>query len=282
MTHTGRRMVAGDSGRDGRRRRYAREVLLVGTAYVGFSIAQTLVGAHPATAAQDAGRINSLEALLHVAIEPAANALLAAHPVLSTAAGLLYVGLLLPPSAILVWCLLRHPAEYGRRRTVLLVLTGAAVPVFALFPAAPPRLAMPGIVDVVAGENLFGPAVLPGGMTLGDVDAAMPSLHVAWACWCAWAAGCSTRVWVRRLAVALPVATAVDVVATGNHYVLDVVAGAGLVVLAVWAHRVWERCRGRRRRPGVTRTTPTCPRTAWATTNPGAELPGERVSRSPR
>jgi membrane-associated phospholipid phosphatase len=60
----------------------------------------------------------------------------------------------------------------------------------------------------------------------------MPSLHIAWAAWCTlalWRA--SDRAVVRVLAVAYPSLTGLAVLATGNHFLLDIVGG--LAVLAV-------------------------------------------------
>ena len=59
--------------------------------------------------------------------------------------------------------------------------------------------------------------------------AAMPSLHMAWAVWCAlvlWRLS-ATRRGCAPLAVLYPCMTAFAVLATGNHFVLDVLAGAG-------------------------------------------------------
>ena len=54
----------------------------------------------------------------------------------------------------------------------------------------------------------------------------MPSLHIAWAAWCTFALWrCPTRAWVRALALLYPCVTAFAVLATGNHFVLDMVAG---------------------------------------------------------
>jgi Na+-transporting NADH:ubiquinone oxidoreductase subunit NqrB len=63
----------------------------------------------------------------------------------------------------------------------------------------------------------------------------MPSLHVAWAVWCALALYPMFRHWaLRALVVAYPVMTTLVVVATGNHYFLDAAAGTLLACL-VWA-----------------------------------------------
>ena len=55
----------------------------------------------------------------------------------------------------------------------------------------------------------------------------MPSLHIAWALWCTLAVWRMTRArWVRAAARLYPCLTALAVLATGNHFVLDVLAGA--------------------------------------------------------
>jgi hypothetical protein len=107
--------------------------------------------------------------------------------------------------------------------------------VFWLYPMAPPRL-LPGVgfVDVVAATGS------PGSTHSGPLAqhanelAAMPSLHLAWAVWTAWAAWRMLR--GRRFAAAVwayPVVTAAVVLATGNHFVADVVAGAALTAVMV-------------------------------------------------
>src|SRR6266516_4092606 len=93
----------------------------------------------------------------------------------------------LVPAAVLAWLLLRHPEQYARARTALAVTTAVAFACFWLYPVAPPRL-LPGrfgIVDTltaVAGSGHFETTLIN---TAGDQYASMPSLHVAWAVWCA-------------------------------------------------------------------------------------------------
>ena len=68
-----------------------------------------------------------------------------------------------------------------------------------------------------------------------DQLAAMPSLHIAWAVWCTVALWrISERAWVRALAVLYPCVTAVAVLATGNHFLLDL-AGGLLAIAAAFA-----------------------------------------------
>ena len=69
--------------------------------------------------------------------------------------------------------------------------------------------------------------------SLANEFAAMPSLHVAWALW----AGCLIARHARRRAVriaglAYPMLTGLVVMSTGNHYLLDVLAGAAVISVA--------------------------------------------------
>jgi len=140
------------------------------------------------------------------------------------------------PAAILAWLVLRHPERYARARTALAVMTAVAFVCFWLYPVAPPRLlpASFGFVDTLrdgASGHLEGSLI----NTAGDQYASMPSLHVAWAVWCALALYPMLRHWaLRALVVAYPVMTTLVVVATGNHYFLDAAAGTLLACL-VWA-----------------------------------------------
>ena len=62
----------------------------------------------------------------------------------------------------------------------------------------------------------------------------MPSLHMAWAAWCTLVVWRMYRsMWLRGLALLYPCMTVLAVLATGNHYVLDVLAGLATLALAM-------------------------------------------------
>jgi hypothetical protein len=142
----------------------------------------------------------------------------------------------LVPAVALVWLALRHPANYARARTALGVTTALAFAVFWAFPVAPPRL-LPshyGIIDTLVTFQQSGHLEHSLVDSAGDIYAAMPSLHVAWALWCTLALYPVVRSrLLRTLLVAYPLLTTVVVVATGNHFITDAVSGALLISL-VW------------------------------------------------
>ena len=125
------------------------------------------------------------------------------------------------------------PAEYRRLRTVILVSGGLGLVVFALFPVAPPRLAPVGLLDTVTVHSGTYRTVLPP--SLINEYAAMPSFHAGLEP----AAG--DRALPRQPASAacgrsgslMPCAMAFSVIATANHFVLDVAAGAAVVIIAL-------------------------------------------------
>jgi hypothetical protein len=147
-------------------------------------------------------------------------------------------------AVVLVWLYRRGPTTYLPARRALLLATVLGLALYLLLPMAPPRLS-PGYVDVLSlnsadgwwGSEASAPRGL-GGFT--NQLAAFPSLHAGWALWVALAIRSATtsRAW-RAFGWTHAAITAVVVVGTGNHWVLDAVVG-WLVVVAAWfvaAHR---------------------------------------------
>jgi hypothetical protein len=122
--------------------------------------------------------------------------------------------------------------------------------VFWRFPVAPPRM-LSGFTDVVAESHAFGSWHTGALASHANQLAAMPSLHMAWAGWCTLALWrLSKRRLVRGLAVLYPCVTAVAVLATGNHFVLDLVGGLITLALAVLLVESSARLGARRRERG--------------------------------
>lgn len=136
--------------------------------------------------------------------------------------------------AALVFLYRRSPAIYRGLRDTILATWMLSVPIFALFPCAPPRLAGIGMDDTVSDQAAVA---LTGHSTIFyNPLAAVPSLHCgfAFAIGIALAAAARTR-WAKALALSWGPIVALAVVATGNHYVFDIAAGllvsvAGYVV----------------------------------------------------
>jgi hypothetical protein len=129
----------------------------------------------------------------------------------------------------------KHPDYHRLRRAAALSMLGAQ-PVFLLVPTAPPRM-LDGFVDTIAEHG--GPDLDSGLVVkLYNPLAAMPSIHVAFAIVTgAGLAAAADGGVARTLAVAYPPAVAATVIATGNHYTLDCLAGAVLAAAALESAR---------------------------------------------
>jgi hypothetical protein len=127
---------------------------------------------------------------------------------------------------LLIW---RRPPTLRLHRNALIAITAGGLVAFWCYPVAPPRL-LPGYHDIIATTvPAFTSVVEPNGSA---TYASLPSLHVAWGIWAAIAAAALVRrPLLRALLWLYPAATIADILATANHYVLDVLTAPGLVLL---------------------------------------------------
>jgi PAP2 superfamily len=176
----------------------------------------------------NAQRVVAFERRLGIHVEPAIQRVLLRRPRLVAGLNVAYVTLNV--ALTLGWLVLLHrrrdPAYHRLRRAVAFSVLGAQ-PVFLLFPVAPPRK-LDHVVDTIAEVSGFD---IERGIVaeLYDPIAALPSIHVAFAV--VTAAGIAERAhspWARGLIPAYPPVVALIVFGTGNHYVVDALAGWGL------------------------------------------------------
>jgi hypothetical protein len=214
------------------------------------------------------------------------------------AADLYYVTLhFILPTVALFWLFFKARPHYIRWRNALAWTTGISMLWFMVDPVMPPRLlpASYGFVDtlnVVGGAGRFDAALMKDA---GNLFAAMPSLHLAWAAWCACAlVPLVRRWWVKALLVAHVLITIFVVIVTANHFFMDLIGGAialglGIALSAVrwgaiarWVARLADRWRQRRdRAKGLVPALPTFGPGAAETATPGEAGPdGATVSAS--
>ena len=125
-----------------------------------------------------------------------------------------------------------------RRTFVVSMILGAIV--FAVFPLAPPRF-MPGLgmTDTVTLLGL-DPAPHSDSTISYNRFAAMPSLHYAWALLVMIGMFKAGGTWLKVSGVIYQALMFIAIIATANHYVLDAVAGAILLVTAIYINRSWS------------------------------------------
>jgi hypothetical protein len=148
---------------------------------------------------------------------------------------------------LLGWLWWRRADIYRPLRNSLVLVNLLAFVVFWLYPVAPPRM-LGGFIDIVESSHAFGSFHSGSLASHADELAAMPSLHIAWAVWCSLALWrMSARRWVRGLAILYPCVTAFAVIATGNHFVFDLLGGLFAICLSVAIVQLAERGRAARR-----------------------------------
>ena len=207
------------------------EFTVVGVLYAVYSYTRSAAPDRVALATRHADSVEKVQRALQIDVELGLNKLFVAHQWLADAASYYYqLAHPLVTLGVLVWLWFRRKPYYGVQRTSLAVLMLGGLATYWLYPLSPPRFALDGAVDTMSahpvlfwGENVTG---------LANLYAAMPSLHVGWATWCALTVVVMTRSHWRHLAWLYPLATTFAVVGTANHYVLDGVAGATYAVVA--------------------------------------------------
>jgi hypothetical protein len=136
------------------------------------------------------------------------------------------------PIAVLVMLFFWYPAHYRLWRNTLAVTNLVALAGFTLFPLMPPRLLPPSYHFVDTLQQFGGLWNFSSGPVnqISNQYAAMPSLHTAWALWCAMALFPVLRAWwAKALVLVYPLATIFCIVVTANHFFVDEVAGIAVL-----------------------------------------------------
>jgi|GEM_PF-702523 len=187
-------------------------------------------------ALHNAAGVLALERSLNIAPELGLDRWMAAHATVGLIASYYYVAAhFFVTFGLLGYLWWRKPRMYRPLRTQLVIINLIGFVIFWLYPVAPPRmLANDGFRDIIVLTQAVGNFHQGGLASTADQYAAMPSLHLAWAVWSAvvlWTV-CRRRI-VRAIAVAYPLVTAFVVIATGNHFLLDVFAGIMVAATAI-------------------------------------------------
>jgi hypothetical protein len=214
-----------------------REVLLLVSSYLIYTLSKNVVDSTPVFRAfSNAWDLVRVERSLGIAHEATVQTWAGAYSMgFLTFLGYFYaIGLwvALLGSAVIFFAYYRR--LYWSLRNVYMITMLVAVVIFAVYPLAPPRM-LPGygMADVA---SMYGLIPKEGSRSVLGFNefAAMPSLHIAWStlimlAW--WKIGLK---WGKILSVTYLLFMIVAVVATANHYVLDVLGGALLFGFALW------------------------------------------------
>jgi hypothetical protein len=207
------------------------QALLFAAAYLAYGASRWIATGDQASAVEHAHWIEDLEQTIGFAVETSVQRALDGTVVLWLLNHAYIAAQVVVVPAALVWLYRRDRDRYRRLRDTVLMTWLLSLPIFGLFPVAPPRLADLGIVDTITQQTGFA---LDSKLTTSFYNplAAVPSLHCGFALAVALSlAGAAQHRWSRALALAWAPTIFVAVVATGNHFVFDVAAGVAITGL---------------------------------------------------
>jgi hypothetical protein len=183
-------------------------------------------------ALRHARRIAGWERAVGLAWEAPVQQPLLGHPVLIEALNIFYLSAHFAVTGLFfVWLYRRSRSGFRLFRNGFLLASAIAFLIAWRFPTAPPRVAGLGLEDTL---RRFSDIDLgsPGSAGLSDPVAATPSLHAGWAFGVATGVSVYARSLLSRVAAVLYAAAAVvAILATGNHFVVDVLGGALVMIL---------------------------------------------------
>ena len=208
-----------------------RELALFGVAYLLYSLGRFVAIGDMDTAVHNAGSVVDLEQSLHIDVEHGVQGALEGSVLLWVLNHLYLAAQLVVVPGALILLFKRSRTHYELLRNTVLATWLIALPIYALFPCAPPRLAHIGLVDTITTQTGLA---LDSKLTTSFYNpiAAVPSLHAGFAIAVSAAlAAATTTPWLRALAWTWAPAVCLAVVATGNHFVTDIAAGAVVTVI---------------------------------------------------
>lgn len=216
--------------------RFLRETLLIVPAILFYFLVRGLVAPDTAQAMRHARRIIHFERWLGIYWEPAIQHRFIAHHTLVDLGNWVYIWAHWPLlSLIIIWLVLAHHDAYPRYRNAMMISGIIGMTIFLLYPVAPPRLVPnQGFTDTVTVYSQSYRILQPPALV--DPFASMPSLHFGWDLLMGLAVIREARFWsVKVLGMLMPVAMLAAIVVTGNHYIVDALAGGSIVIVAIAA-----------------------------------------------
>jgi len=220
------------------RRDFVRQAAIWFGFALGYQVARGLADRGPAEAFRNAHRIIRLEERLGglPELDLQRRVVASSAAIVHAADWTYWLAQFAVVAVVVLWMYLRHGDRYLRLRNTIIVANTIGLVGYVLVPAAPPRL-FPGrgFVDTLGQSEALnhGSGIV---RVFANPYAAMPSLHAADAfiVGVALAAACHSR-WLKALFLLWPFWVCFSLLATANHYWLDIAAGVALAVVGAAA-----------------------------------------------
>lgn len=214
------------------------EIVLIGSALPLYYLVRGQAQEHIEDAVQRGLDIVQFEKSLGIFWEVQLQSWILPHDWLVTALNAFYLYGHLPIIGVLaLWMYFWHRPQYLLMRNAFLLSGAIGLVIFLNFPTAPPRLlgvhgADLGFVDTILMEYHKSRPDTPSFFV--NEYAAMPSLHLGWNLLVGISVWLATRnPFMRAFAALMPVAMYVDIVLTANHYIVDGIAGFGVMLIGL-------------------------------------------------
>jgi hypothetical protein len=225
-----RRWRGGRTLRDGRRLYWWVELIAAAVFYEVYSFIRNLHHSTPAEARANALDIIRWERALGMFHEQAVQAWADGWHAGIVAANYFYGSLhFIVTVGVMIFLYRKWTDDYPLWRNTLAIGTALAPP--RMFDGSTFHMNL-GFIDTLAKDPAFWSFNEGAMKKISNQFAAMPSVHCAWAGWCACALVPRLRYgWAKALAILYPACTVTVIVVTANHWFLDAVGG--FFVLAV-------------------------------------------------
>ena len=211
----------------------SRQIVLVVFAALAYFAVRGVTENDATLAHANADRLLTFERSLGIDIELAVQQLIDTSDVAISLANWVYIWGHWPVIVITLFVLaVFRRDEYLRLRTAMFLSGAVGLVIFATWAVSPPRLFAVEYIDTVTIHSLSYRLLQPP--SLINKYAAVPSFHFGWnlLVGLTWIRS-GHALWVRSLGVLMPLAMAFAVVATANHWILDVIIG-GSIAAGAW------------------------------------------------
>ncbi len=240
-----RSLPAGRRLRDGHRIYWWAEIIAILVYYFVYSAIRNADAAHTEQAFNNAMKLIDIERWLHIYHEQLFQEWALHFKPLIVSMNYFYGSLhFVVTIGAGIYLFVRWSDDYPFWRNTLAIATGLALIGFRFWPLMPPRL-LPdayGYVDTLARYPTFWSFNSGAVAKISNQYAAMPSVHCAWALFCACVFVPRVRsTWAKALAGIYPAATVTVIVLTANHYFLDAVGGFMILGIGYAASRLLTR-----------------------------------------
>ena len=215
--------------------RFLFELLLILPAYFSYHLVRGAVSGRAEAAFSNADRIIDLERSLGIFWEVQLQGLILGHqPLIDFFNGVYIWGHIPVVGALAIWIFAFRRDAFARYRNAFLISGAIGLVVFVTVPVAPPRFIFEaGFVDTVTQHSEAYRVLQPPAFV--NQYAAMPSLHFGWNLLVGVALFETTRPWqMRAFGLIMPLFALAGIVLTGNHYILDAVAGGAVAMASLW------------------------------------------------